>query len=68
MNVVAPLAKMRPREAAEYLQVAVSTLAKMRARKIGPRYARATTRLIIYDRDDLDTWLASCRNDAGQDV
>jgi predicted DNA-binding transcriptional regulator AlpA len=57
--------KLRPPAAAEYLQVAVSTLAKMRGRGDGPAYIKIGTRVILYDRGDLDTWLASLRKPEG---
>jgi hypothetical protein len=50
--------KLRPAEAARYLRVAVSTLAKLRCYGGGPRFAKAGSRLVIYDRADLDAWLA----------
>jgi hypothetical protein len=51
--------KMRPLEAARYLKVAESTLAKLRCNGGGPRFAKAGPRLVIYDRADLDAWLAN---------
>ncbi len=51
--------KLRAPEAARYLRIAVSTLAKLRCYGGGPRFAKAGPRLVIYDRADLDAWLAS---------
>ncbi len=50
--------KLRAPEAASYLRIAVSTLAKLRCYGGGPRFAKAGPRLVIYDRADLDAWLA----------
>ena len=56
--------KMRAPEAAKYLKVAESTLAKLRCYGGGPRFAKAGRRLVIYDRADLDAWLTNrtCRS------
>lgn len=51
--------RMRVAEAARYLGLAPSTLAKLRVRGDGPRYAKAGQRIVVYDRADLDAWLAS---------
>lgn len=48
---------LRAGEAASYIGLAVSTLAKFRVDGTGPCYIRAGR--ILYDRDDLDAWLAS---------
>jgi hypothetical protein len=48
---------MRSAEAASYLRIAPSTLAKLRCYGGGPRFAKAGPRLVIYDRADLDAWL-----------
>ena len=49
--------KLRAPEAAKYLRVAQSTLAKLRCYGGGPKFAKAGPRLVIYDRTDLDAWL-----------
>ena len=49
--------KMRAPEAATYLAISSSTLAKMRLRGDGPPYAKVG-RIVIYDRDDLNGWLS----------
>jgi predicted DNA-binding transcriptional regulator AlpA len=49
--------KMRAAEAASYLRMAPSTLAKLRCYGGGPRFSKAGPRLVIYDRSDLDAWL-----------
>jgi hypothetical protein len=52
-----PPHKMRATEAAIYLRMAPSTLAKLRCYGGGPRFAKAGPRLVVYDRSDLDAWL-----------
>lgn len=56
--------KMRSPEAASYLRMAESTLAKLRCYGGGPRYSKVGPRLVIYDRADLDAYLADrmCRS------
>jgi excisionase family DNA binding protein len=46
--------------AAEYLGVALTTLAKWRISGEGPRYARVGKR-VLYRRDDLDAWMMDQR-------
>ena len=58
---VAQCRMMRAPAAAEYLGLSVSTLAKMRLRGDGPVYAKAGPRIVVYDADDLDAYLASRR-------
>ena len=59
--------KMRAPEAARYLGLSVSTLAKMRLRGDGPPYSKAGPRIVIYDRADLDEWLAANRRQSTSD-
>lgn len=52
---------MRPSQAAEYLSVSESMLAKLRMRQNltkGPRFARVGG-CIVYRRSDLDNWVNS---------
>ena len=49
--------KMRSPEAAAYVGLSASTLAKMRLRGDGPEYSKAGPRIVIYDRVRLDEWL-----------
>ena len=49
--------KMRVPEAVRYLQLAESTLNKMRCSGEGPRFAKAGPRVVLYDKADLDEWL-----------
>lgn len=53
--------KMRAPQAAQYIGLSTSTLAKMRLRGDGPPYSKAGPRIVIYDRTDLDEWLTSRR-------
>lgn len=50
----------RAPDAALYLGLAESTLAKMRLRGDGPSYSKAG-RAVIYARAELDRWLTSLR-------
>jgi predicted DNA-binding transcriptional regulator AlpA len=51
---------LRPAEAAEYLKLSESTLAKLRCRGGGPEYLKLGKR-VVYAKCDLDKWLAGCR-------
>ena len=51
--------KMRAPKAAAYVGLSLSTLARMRVRGDGPRYAKAGPRVVVYDVRELDRWLAS---------
>ncbi len=55
-----PISKLRPPKAAKYLGIAESTLAKLRMGRNGPAFHKLG-RAVVYDRDDLDTWLAAHR-------
>lgn len=48
---------LRAPEAAHYVRLSTSTLAKMRLRGDGPRYIKAGLRIIVYHEDDLNLWL-----------
>ena len=52
---------LRTGDAAQYLRLSVSTLAKMRLRGDGPVYSKAGPRIVVYDVADLDAWLAGRR-------
>ena len=54
------VAVLSPHEAARYLGLAVSTLAKMRCWGGSPTFVRLG-RKIGYQREDLDKWLAAHR-------
>jgi predicted DNA-binding transcriptional regulator AlpA len=47
-------------EAAKYLRIGRSTLAKWRMAGLGPPYHRCGLRLIQYFRHEIDVWLAAC--------
>ena len=49
---------MRAPDAAAYLGLSPSTLAKMRVRGDGPVYAKAGPRVVVYAVEDLDAYLA----------
>ena len=50
---------LTPKEAAQFLRVSVSFLAKARMRGDGPRY-RKLCRAVRYLRSDLSDWLRAC--------
>ncbi|BCM16731.1 helix-turn-helix transcriptional regulator [Mesorhizobium sp. J8] len=52
---------LRTVEAARYLGVTQSTLAKLRMRGAGPAYSKLSQRLIVYRSCDIDDWLAKSR-------
>jgi hypothetical protein len=49
-------ARMRTPEAARYVGLSQSTLARMRMRGDGPLYSKGA-RIVVYDLRDLDDWL-----------
>jgi len=64
--------KLRAPQAARYIGLSASTLAKMRLRGDGPPYAKAGPRVVVYDAHDLDAWLIQRKrrstSDFGQEV
>jgi len=64
--------KLRAPQAARYVGLSASTLAKMRLRGDGPPYAKAGPRVVVYDARDLDAWLRQrtrrSTSDLGQEV
>ena len=58
---------LRPPEAAVYLGLTTSTLAKRRRRGELPIFVRLGARAVGYRRVDLDTWLVSCRRRSTSD-
>ena len=54
-------AKMRVPQAAEYLGLSQSTLAKMRLRGDGPPYLKLGGKIVVYDIQDIESWLAASR-------
>lgn len=57
---------LMPPEAAVYLGLAVQTLAKMRVSGEGPLFSKLG-RLVVYDRADLDEWIANNRRKSTSD-
>ena len=55
-----PIVRLRAVEAAQYLRVSRSTLAKWRMSGNGPVYHRCGPRLVYYFRHEIDAWLAAC--------
>ena len=53
--------RLRAEQAAAYLGLSPSTLAKLRMSGDGPPYAKAGPRIVVYDIADLDAWLAARR-------
>ena len=62
-----PSTKLRAPEAARYIGLSASTLAKMRLRGDGPMYSKAGPRIVIYDKSDLDSWLDQRRRRSTSD-
>jgi hypothetical protein len=66
-----PQRRMRRRQAAAYLGVSPGFLEKHACRGTGPPYLRISSRLVLYERDELDRWAAARRvrstSDAGAD-
>jgi predicted DNA-binding transcriptional regulator AlpA len=60
MTTSNPQDRLWASEAAKYLQLSRSTLAKWRMRNEGPPYHRCGPRLIYYFRQEIDAWLAAC--------
>ncbi len=52
--------RLRAVEAAQYLRVSRSTLAKWRMNGAGPPHHRCGPRIVHYYRDEIDAWLAEC--------
>ena len=62
-----PPRKLRAPDAARFLGLSTSTLAKMRFRGDGPVYAKAGARVVVYDLDDLNAWLNAHRRRSTSD-
>jgi len=52
--------RIRAAEAAGYLRVSRSTLAKWRMCGQGPPYHRCGPRIVVYYLHEIDAWLADC--------
>lgn len=53
-------ARLRAIEAAKYLRVSRSTLAKWRMSRAGPPFHRCGPRLVYYLKHEIDAWLEAC--------
>jgi predicted DNA-binding transcriptional regulator AlpA len=60
MATTNPQERLWAREAADYLQLSRSTLAKWRMRGEGPPYHRCGPRLVYYVLAEIDAWLLAC--------
>ena len=58
---------MRPPQAARYIGLAISTLAKMRLRGDGPVFVKAGPKLVLYCKADIDAWIDECRRQSTSD-
>ena len=52
--------RLRAVEAAAYLGISRSTLAKWRMRDDGPPFHHCGPRIVYYFKDEIDAWLAEC--------
>jgi predicted DNA-binding transcriptional regulator AlpA len=52
---------LRSSDAAAYVGMSASTLAKMRMRGDGPPYIKSGRRIVVYLKHDLDVWLSRQR-------
>ena len=59
---------LRTTEAARYLGLSQSTLAKMRLRGDGPPYLKSGKRIVVYDVDDLDSYLLGRKRKSTSDL
>jgi predicted DNA-binding transcriptional regulator AlpA len=50
--------RLRPKEAAQYIGVSLSAMAKWRIRGEGPPFHRLGPRLVVYFKDEIDAWIA----------
>ncbi|WP_082540541.1 helix-turn-helix domain-containing protein [Pseudolabrys sp. Root1462] len=61
MTMLAPAhTRLRAAEAAVYLGISRSTLAKWRMRDQGPAFHRCGPRIVYYFKDEIDAWLDEC--------
>lgn len=56
-NFLGALDVLDATEAAHYLRLSYSTLARMRILSTGPTFIRQSARKVLYRRADLDAWL-----------
>jgi len=55
-------ARLRAVEAARYMRVSRSTLAKWRMRNEGPPFHRCGPRIVYYLLQEIDAWQTKCDN------
>jgi len=67
-NQIQSKAILRPPEAARYLGLSVSTLAKQRLRGDGPRFVKLGSRAVGYSLNELDAYLVSCTRSSTSDT
>jgi predicted DNA-binding transcriptional regulator AlpA len=60
MKTPDPQDRLWAAEAAKYLNLSRSTLAKWRMRREGPPFHHCGPRLIYYVRQEIDAWLTEC--------
>jgi predicted DNA-binding transcriptional regulator AlpA len=58
---MAEVSAVRAPDAARYLGLSVSTLAKLRMGRDGPTFAKLGRRVVVYRLADLDHWVESNR-------
>lgn len=56
---------LTPKQVSDWLGLAPSTLADLRARGEGPAFTRLSARNVRYAARDISAWLASCRVESG---
>lgn len=59
-KIIPKKAILRPSEAAQYLGLSESTLAKRRLRGDSPRYVKLGSRAVGYPLDELKAYIATC--------
>jgi predicted DNA-binding transcriptional regulator AlpA len=65
MIIFDPRGRLWASEAAAYMDLSRSTLAKWRTSGEGPPYHRCGRRLIYYYKSEIDAWLVSCGGSPG---
>lgn len=52
--------RLSAKQAADYICVSRSTLAKWRMNGVGPKWHRLGSRLVYYFQNEIDEWLDEC--------
>lgn len=55
---------LRPVDAASFVKLSPSTLAKMRITGSGPTYTKAGSKVVLYLKSDLQEWLLNRRRNS----